>query len=512
MIPLMAEEIELKLALPPTAQRALLRHPLLSSVERRQERLANIYYDTPDLRLHARGIALRLRRQGRVWLQTVKCAGAAAGGLSTRPEWETPYQGALDFAAVDDPAIREWLSRPKIRNRLQPVLETNFSRSIWRLEPAPGQVALAMLDRGWIAAAGRREAISELELELAEGEVALLFELADELAKRLPLTPAVLSKAERGYRLFAGAPPQPVKAAASPVDRGMSPLAAFRSIALSCLDHLQRNHPGALAADDPEFIHQMRVASRRLRAALRLFAPRLAENFAEDWLPGLRTLMAKLGQARDLDVLAEEIVAPVQAGMPDDARLAALAAALAARRHSAREAALQHLRSADYGRLLLRAMAALQMPAAAAATAGTDHHAEAAGSLADFAARRATRLHRRVEELAAAAKAADAPSLHRLRIGIKRLRYALEFFAPLARQGELRRALARLTGLQDELGRLNDLAGAGRLLGECAGDDAALREAVALVGGWHGPGHAAIHADLAERLCALRRLKLPRLS
>ena len=83
----MAEEIELKLALPPEAQRAFLRHPLLKQAAgKTTQRLTNVYYDTNGLDLRKRGIALRLRRKGGRWLQTVKCAGNHAGGLAARPE------------------------------------------------------------------------------------------------------------------------------------------------------------------------------------------------------------------------------------------------------------------------------------------------------------------------------------------------------------------------------------------------------------------------------------------
>src|ERR1019366_5017064 len=166
----MAEEIELKLSLPPTAQRAVLRHPLLrAAAERKTEKLANTYYDTAEQALRKRGIALRLRRQGRLLLQTVKCAGETSGGLSSRPEWETPYTGQFDFSVVDATDVRAWLERPKIAGRLLPVFETVFTRTTWRLEAKPGSCVLVMLDRGWIAADGRREIISELEIELAEG-------------------------------------------------------------------------------------------------------------------------------------------------------------------------------------------------------------------------------------------------------------------------------------------------------------------------------------------------------
>src|SRR5512138_3516987 len=131
----MADEVELKLALPASAQRAFLSHPLLKqTVSRKTERLVNLYYDTPEQQLRQRGIALRLRRQGRQWLQTVKCAGRSAAGLSARPEWEVPYSGHFDFSDVDDPRVRRWLSRDRIRSRLSPLFETNFQRTTWRFE------------------------------------------------------------------------------------------------------------------------------------------------------------------------------------------------------------------------------------------------------------------------------------------------------------------------------------------------------------------------------------------
>lgn len=104
----MPDEIEVKMALPESEQRRFLRHGLLTqAVSRETVQLVNIYYDTPDLALHGRGIALRLRRQGRLWLQTVKCAGVSAAGLSRRPELEVPYRGQFDFSAIADEPLRK---------------------------------------------------------------------------------------------------------------------------------------------------------------------------------------------------------------------------------------------------------------------------------------------------------------------------------------------------------------------------------------------------------------------
>ena len=488
----MANEVELKLALPETAQRSFLRHPLLREArDKRAARLVILYYDTPDLALWQHGIALRLRRQGGTWLQTVKAAGESAAGLTARPEWETPYDGRFDFAAVDDARVRARLERPKIASRLEPIFETSFLRTTWQLDGV-----MLMLDRGWIVSAGRREAISELELELAGGDIGALMRLAEHLAERLPLAPAMLSKAERGYRLFKALPPSPVKAEAIAIDVDkLPPAEAFRQIAFSCLEHLQRNRDGAITSDDPEYIHQMRVGTRRLRACLRLFRPVLTEQFIDAVLQPLRPLMDVLGRARDLDVLLAEIASPVTAALPTEPRLAALAGIIADRRYRARAEAIQLLASRQYGQLTLKIAALLH-----AFTAG----GESAATLDEFASGRLRRLGRKVQRLALAARPDDPVALHVLRIGIKRLRYAIEFFTPPNAGKARRRQAERLAQVQTTLGQLNDLASAGRLLMDCAGEDLQLREAVTLIGGWHGPRHARLVEQLPALLADLR--------
>jgi inorganic triphosphatase YgiF len=498
--PAMANEIELKLALPESAQRALLRHPLLTAATaKRSAQVVNIYYDTPGLELHRRGIALRLRRLDGAWLQTVKCCGLDEGGLTSRPEWETPYSGHFDFSAIEDEAVRDRLQRPRTRSRLAPLFETRFRRTTWQFKGV-----LVTLDRGWIVSSGRREAISEVELELAQGEVSSLFALAEQLAARVPLTPAMLSKADRGYRLYRQLPSAPDKAGELPLDGAvlatLPPRAVFRVIAFACLAHMQRNHAGAIVSDDPEYIHQMRVAVRRLRACLRLFAPLLTPQFADSALPPLRALMSLLGEARDLDVLLTEIVGPVVAALPDEPRLAALAGIITDRRHGARRESAKALQSPRYGQLMLRLAALLHEET----SAGADQPVPLAA--AGFAAEQLQRLTRKIRKLARAAKPGDPASLHALRIGIKRLRYALEFFAPLAHGKHRRQLASRLADVQGTLGQLNDLANAGRLLMNCAGDDLQLREAVSLIGGWHGPHHAWLQEQLPPLLAKLWRL------
>ncbi|MDP1911012.1 MAG: CHAD domain-containing protein [Hyphomicrobium sp.] len=272
------------------------------------------------------------------------------------------------------------------------------------------------------------------------------------------------------------------------------------------MSHLQLNHAGAIESEDPEYVHQMRVAARRLRAALRMFGPALPDGLEDALAPLLRELMASLGQTRDLDVLMEEIVAPVCRAMPDEPRLADLAGAIINRQYRARAETRQTLRQSGYCRLLLEAGRQLHQPVfLVPATVETEP------TLPSFAERRLRRLLRRIHDLAEVARIDYPPSLHELRIAIKRMRYAIEFFDSMIQGKAGTTLIKRLAALQEELGQLNDLASAGTLLMVCAGREPQLREGVTLIGGWHGPRHAAMLAAIEERLKNLRALKMPRL-
>jgi len=165
------------------------------------------------------------------------------------------------------------------------------------------------------------------------------------------------------------------------------------------------------------------------------------------------------------------------------------------------------LRQPGYSQLLLTAGSLLQR-APFIEPPGADNQAP---SLLQFADRRLHRLLKKILELADAARVDYPPSLHQLRIGIKRLRYAIEFFGPMMPSKSGAAAIKRLAGLQHELGQLNDLASAGTLLMVCAGHNLHLREAVTLVGGWHGTRYAALLDDIPNKLERIRDLNLPRL-
>jgi triphosphatase len=466
-------EIELKLRVLPAQARRLHQHPLLAAIVAQKYRLLNTYYDTPDFDLRRRGIAVRLRRKGRaVWLMTVKVGAAGAGGLAQRSEWEAPTQpGVFDFDIVTDPALHDFLRTHQAQ--LNPVFCTDFTRSAWTLSHGGALIELA-LDRGTISAPGhgeqapRSEALCELELELIEGESPdPLFDLAIALAADLRLHPETASKAERGYALAdAAAEGSPVarlavKAQASPLVKAMSPVDAFRAIALSCLMQLQGNEAGAIAGDDPEFVHQARVAIRRLRSALNLFAPVLNPRFIEVYSPRWRDLAAGLGSARDWDVFLSETLAPLDEAFPGDKDLALLRARGQANKARAQASAAVALKQPAYSQLLLAFSAALfRVEPPTIAAPGR----RPSSKLCKFARRRLDKRARMIEALVGEHARMNAERRHELRIAFKKLRYALEFFAPILPRKRLGAYQESLATIQELFGKLNDQVTASKLI------------------------------------------------
>ena len=202
----MAQETELKLSLSAAVLPRLLSHPWLAAPAAPQ-RLLNTYFDTPNLALQSRRMAVRERLAGEQWFLTVKTAGSSTGGLSRRQEWEGPTSpGALDFEAlVDDTTLATDLMA--LRPALQPLFATDFERQRWVIAHAGARIEVA-LDQGRIHVPGTplSEPLLELELELLEGPESALTSLADALRAAqdgaLTLTPADTSKAQRGMALW----------------------------------------------------------------------------------------------------------------------------------------------------------------------------------------------------------------------------------------------------------------------------------------------------------------------
>ena len=479
----MAQEVELKLNLSKAALPALRRHPLIATAQRlgNAVTLENTYYDTEDLALKAQRIALRTRRKGRVWLQTVKCAAESTAGLSSRPEWEQGFDGAFEFSAIDDPKVRKQLER--LIDELVPVFSTRFRRETRRHTPDSDTSILIMIDVGEIVAGEHTAPLCELELELEKGDPTSLLVLANQLAQNIPVIPSDVSKAARGYRLHQGELHAPVRAEPSAIGARQTPVQAFVSLALSCVRQWQANAEGAASHDDPEFIHQLRVSQRRLRSLIKLFAPALPADFVLRWSALLKENANRFGEARDLDVLYDEILAPVAGTtVEEDAALARLQVIVREARDAARAKACKQLDPAEQGRLLLGF--------------ATDLHELPSNSLIGavvmrrFVSLQLSKLRKKIRRRHEAAQDLVPVKLHALRIALKQLRYGMEFFAPLMKVKQAEQYIRALAQAQNALGFINDLDVARGRLVRWAGEEAELRAAAGFACGWHGPRYA----------------------
>jgi len=451
------QEQELKLRL--RAQDvAALRARLDRLAPERSERVDSTYFDTPDLRLARARAALRLRALGsggrRRWVQTFK-TGDSAAAFSRRGEWESPVRaGRIELARLADSPLAQVLGSALPAagagaSGLSAVFRTCFDRSTWEIELAGSRIEVA-IDRGLIEAAGRRETIEEAELELRSGGAAAVWQLALQLCRGgsrradLCLLPYGDSKAARGYRLARGAALPVPPALVPPLDPGGDTAAAARVLVEQGLTTvLALAATLGVEAPDPEFVHQARVALRRLRAGLALL-----EADVPAWLPlGLRRWSRCLGQVRDWDVACEQWLPALAAAAPSALAgpWARVLAAAARRRDAARARLTAQLQTPAFAEFALRA---LQWSATPARLPGRP--------LAAVAAPRVQRRLRRVAAVGARFAGLDAKGQHQARLQAKALRYAIELLAPCLPPALAQAPLRAVARFQEAAGRAHD--------------------------------------------------------
>jgi inorganic triphosphatase YgiF len=493
-------EIELKLALPSQQVDAFLKRMARRRSEPVKQALHTLYFDTPDFALSAQGVALRVRRVGWRWLQTLKTEGERAGGLSRRAEYEMPVgRGSPDWKRFPAEA-RAWVPED-LRDQLAPVFETRFERTAWLIKGRSGAQIEVALDVGEVRAGEASQPICEIELELKSGQPDALFALALEWAAAFDCLPFDISKAERGVRLAHGAAEAPVKSAAVQLDGGMSAEDGFAAIVQACLAQFQGNLPGVQASDNIEYVHQARVALRRLRAALRLY--RTACVLPDELMDGLRTLAAALGPARDWDVLCAETLSAIAPHYPDPDAWQRGVQALEARRIDVRSAMRGALMQAHPGAWLLAVQRWLLQRGWRAVPQA--QRLIQLSPLEQWARRALQKGHRRVARGARDFDKLKPVQRHALRIAIKRQRYAAEFFQTLFDGKRQARYLAVLRDAQDSLGRANDAHIAWGLLAEGQLDAGPMRDFVL---GWLAAQQAAAaDGESAGQVRAFLKLK-----
>jgi len=441
-------EIELKLALHPRHTARIRRHPLLSKIKPEQRPLLSIYFDTPKFDLMRRGIALRVRRVDDQWIQTLKAEAQSVGALSSRPEWEMTITDGNrpDFSVLPQTAL-DLLSGIKLK-RIAPVFTTEFQRTTWQIDSNEAQAEVA-LDIGKIYAGEACRDICEVEIELKSGAPEFLFEVATQLLEQAPLHIEPRSKAERGYILSNAVSPTPIKAIHPAIDKNQPAGEAWNAILQAALVQMAANIPGFLEnAHDIEYLHQLRVALRRLRTGV-LLARSLGQA-PPDWDQPLRESMHALNPARDWDVFLHETLPEIMTTLGESPRNAPIEdAALTLMRdvaaHTRQRAQVLLLKSAftrlvlDIGRSLLTTPADVQMR-------DTKTWAET------ILEKRWQKLRKRCHDFAQL----DPAERHMARIAAKKMRYVVDAFAPLYGK-RANHFITALAALQDELGYANDM-------------------------------------------------------
>jgi len=410
--------------------------------------MAAHYYDTPDFELASQRVSLRLRREGRRWMQTLKAEGRSAverlehnvavrGSHATPPALDVDRHNGTHAGSV----LREALGETGLR-RLAVRYSTEVARLACDLQLGETKIEAA-LDIGRIAVAERTIPICELELEHKEGPTGALFELAKSWSAFGGLWLSTVSKATRGTRLARNEHyGPPVKASRPKVQPDMNGVQFARAVLRATLDQVLANASEiAAGSSDEEHVHQLRVGLRRLRTALRELAP-LDVRIDPQWEAPLAAAFRRLGDARDR-VTAARAVRPL---------LERAHAPKVQWRETGPVDPVAIVRDTTFQCALVDVLAhALQETAA-------DHATLVPPAMAKQLRARLSKLHERVESAGKRFTELEIDEQHKTRKRLKRLRYLAEFFAPLCDSKAVKRYLASLEPAQDALGEHMDIS------------------------------------------------------
>jgi inorganic triphosphatase YgiF len=391
-------------------------------------------------------------------VQTIKAARASEGIALARSEWEHEIKSdSPDYTILKKSALK-----PLLKNSasVQPVFRVITHRTLRNVLFGSSTIEIAA-DRGKVEANEQTTHFDELELELKDGAAADLFRLALVLSTATPLRLSFKTKADRGFEAASGVLPKRVKASAVVLKRKTSSAAAFQLIGASCLQHLMANEAIVRRTREADAVHQMRVALRRLRAALTLFKGVITDEKRDPIKAELKWMANVLGEARDLDVYIFKVLEPAQDAHGNDESYQDLLAEYRQRRERAYQVVHETITSRRFINGILETAAwietgdwLLDESKSACKRRGNPVSALAEQELG----RRRKKILKRGRKLGEL----DSEKRHQVRIEIKKFRYAAEFFQSLFKGGRTKKrtraTLTVLEALQESLGELNDIA------------------------------------------------------
>jgi triphosphatase len=496
------EEVELKLLVTAGSLSQWREAPVILRYARNAgvtRRLEAIYYDTPERTLFHHGLTLRVRRSGRRYLQTLKRA-PQHGQPFRRQEWEVAVNGTMPdlsaFPAGEIGAPLDGLAA----DTLAPVFTTKIRRHVRRLE-LPDAVIEAAFDEGTIEAGERREPVAEIELEVKAGDARAMYDVGVALLEVAPLQIGTLSKSDRGYALAFDIAPAATRAKPPGVTREQTVDDVIAAILGSCQHHVLANQVVAMNARDPEGVHQMRVALRRLRTACLMLHREVGVPTLQALAGEARWLAHTLGGAREWDVFITDTLDGVARACPSDVDFDVLRRAAEPHRAAGYAALQAVVTQPRYNQFHLSLSSWIASRGWRTALDGKPLAIliEPAPALAQ---RVLMRLHRNVLKRGAHLSELPPEARHKLRIALKKLRYAAEFYQALYSNGSaVSRFIKCLARLQDTLGQDNDATMTRPLLDALAQDSVtpALQWSIGAVIGWQARDRLEVHRTLRKR-------------
>lgn len=502
-------EIELKLLVASDRLADFNNAPIIAANARNKgtrKHFKAVYYDTSKRALQRSGLSFRVRQSGARFTQTVKAE--LANDPLRRGEWEASVPSFAPDIALALPFIPEKLRADLERHPLEAVFTTDIRRHQRMVDLPSGTVEIAF-DHGQLISGDRSLPVSEIELELKSGSPSAIWELALRLAEHGPVKASIRSKSARGFDLAADKPPTAPKPPKLRLDPSISLDEAFSEILRSCLAHLMQSLPAAEDGRDPEGMHQLRVALRRLRSALDLMRSVVSLNKLDLMRAEAKWLAGSLSGARDWDVFRQETLRTVANGCPSVAGFDTLGALADERRATSYDKARLALadRRCSYFVIGLGAWIEARGWRSEVAPEGLAQLAEPA---INFARNILSAQHAKVLKRGRKFKSLPTEQRHRVRLAAKKLRYVADFLLPLCGHGKSARRFSRkLADLQQELGIYNDMATTTSLLADVDAGSTGSGMAAAAIAGWQAHAMVGIEARLLKAWSEFTRAKVP---
>lgn len=276
------------------------------------------------------------------------------------------------------------------------------------------------------------------------------------------------------------------------ISRGMSVEDAFRVTLLECLAHVAANVAAVTRSREVEGLHQLRVGLRRLTVAFQAFGEEFRTPAQRELQERTKAFGSAIAPARDLDVFAQELFSPPVEAAGNDAAFSELRERLEQARHEAWERAVERVSSVEFAILLDDVAAVAQSRVWTHGGIDFKDRSALRAPVKSVAGRRLDEFLLKARKRGRRVKGLEQRDCHRLRIALKKLRYAAEFYGPLYKRKTVKRYLERVKELQDLLGAYNDAGQVRAMLSQLTADDATpprvqadLCFASGLINGWH---------------------------